>query len=167
LYCGLGFLGRPCIVKSGMNLSHSSNILGCTGCNAVLHITSSKYHFILIGTYGRVKPHWYANTVMVTCFKPWEVSSRTSFSIGQTLCKGVRSLRKFERQSLLWQEPDLNGDTSLSASARVSLWPSTCRAPRLQPFSNPLTQRLQPLAYTVLLSQSKLHLSHANPLVRQ
>lgn len=121
LYYGLGSLGLLYIVKSGMNLSHSSNILGCAGCNAVLHITSSKCHFILIGTYRRVKPHWYANTVMVTCFRPWEVSSRTSFSIGPMLCKGVRSLRKCERQSRLWQEPDLRGHFPVCTSKRPSL----------------------------------------------
>ena len=53
-----------------------------------LNATSS-----LLAHLGGVKPQWYANTVMDTCFKPWEVSCKTSFSIGQRLCNGVRSLR--------------------------------------------------------------------------
>lgn len=53
-----------------------------------LNATSS-----LLAHRGGTKPERYANTVMDICFKPWEVSHKTSFSIEQMLCKGVRCLR--------------------------------------------------------------------------
>ena len=49
----------------------------------------------LLAHRGGVKPSRYANTVMETCSEPWEVSCKTSFSIGQTLCKDVRGLRNW------------------------------------------------------------------------
>lgn len=49
----------------------------------------------LLAHRGGVKPQWYANTIMDVCFKPWEVSCKTGFSIGQMLCKDVRGLRNW------------------------------------------------------------------------
>lgn len=78
-----------------MNLSHSSKILGF-GVRSDGQISRHlKAASPLLAHRGGVKPPRYANTVMETCSEPWEVSCKTSFSIGQMLCKDVRGLRNW------------------------------------------------------------------------
>lgn len=129
-----------------MTLSHSSNILCFAGCSDVLHITSSECHFIFIGMYcmGGIKPQWYANTVMETCFKPWEVSCKTSFSVGQMLCKSARSLRNqlktkpvTARMRFEWGHFPVCVRDGLMAYFQ----PLTSAAPVLKHFSDNMAQR--------------------------
>lgn len=108
----------------------------------------------LLAHRGGVKPPRYANTVMETCSEPWEVSCKTSFSIGQMLCKDVRSLRNW------FKAKPVTARTRFELGTLSCLCQPWSASPGLKNFPNALAQRPQAhLIYQEPLTSTPIRLS--------